>query len=143
METARVKNWNLENDRVIVVPGKWAESTALKHYMYICQNERTFQPSRYIAFVNEGTIRYLFELVDTPYNHCNLDNTPILRTIEDLENPNEPREVMYLRKVADVGPIENDQLDKNGNLIPFTQGMQRYTTYDRIFKAQRTSELVD
>jgi hypothetical protein len=41
-----------------------------------------------------------------------------------------------------VGPIENDTIDKNGKIAAFTQG-HRYTTIERLRKAQKTSELVN
>ena len=118
------------------------QSLQRKSTIYICQNERTFRPSRYIALYNEGRIRYLFELVDAPYHNCNIHNTPILKTVDDLDNPEVLRQVIYLRFVANVGPIENDTVDKNGNTQAFTQG-HRYTTLERIMKAKRTSELVE
>jgi hypothetical protein len=122
-----------------VLAGKYAEPIALNDHMYICQNDRSFQPSRYIAFVHEGVIRYLFEIVAGPYTECTAENTPILKTLQGYENA--VYQIMYLKKVADIGPIQNDTRDKNGKLIAFTYGSNRYTTYESIMKAHKTSEL--
>jgi hypothetical protein len=67
MGPVRNREWNLNNNQVVVLAGVRAEQTALNHNLYICQNERTFRPSRYVAFYKEGMIRYLFELTDAPY----------------------------------------------------------------------------
>ena len=118
-----------------------AEQTALKHNLYICQIDRTFRPSRYVAFYKEGVIRYLFELIDAPYKNCNEKNTPVLKNVLQYKSKSEPIQVMYLKKALDIGPINNDTVDKNGRSAAFTQG-QRYTTYDKIIKARMTSELI-
>jgi hypothetical protein len=67
MGPVRNREWNLNNNQVVVLAGVRAEQTALNHNLYISQNERTFRPSRYVAFYKEGMIRYLFELTDAPY----------------------------------------------------------------------------
>jgi hypothetical protein len=79
--------------------------------------------------------------VDVPYYNCTLDNTPILRTLDKLDIPEKPRQVIYIKLFLEVDPIVNDTLDKNGKPCAFTQG-NRYTTIDLIKKAKKTSELV-
>ena len=139
MQLPIAHDWDRNNDQVLVLAGKYAEPVALNHHMYICQNDRSFQASRYIAFVHDGVIRYLFEIVAGPYTECTVENTPILKTLEGYENA--VYQIMYLKKVTDIGPIENDMRDKNGKLTAFTPGANRYTTYDSIIKARKTSEL--
>lgn len=142
MQVVKHEHWDLNNDTVLVVAARWAEPTAIKHRMYICQNMRSFRSARYIAFYNAGRIRHVYELVDVPYHNCTLDNTPILRTIDNLEMPEEPRQVMYIRPVADLDVnIANDTRDKNGRKQAFTYG-HRYTTLARIIHARQTSDLV-
>jgi hypothetical protein len=141
MEPVRNREWNLNNEQVIILAGVRAEQTALKHNLYICQNDRKFRSSRYVAFYKEGVIRYLFELVDAPYKNCNEKNTPALKNVLQYKDRDEPTQVMYLKKVADIGPIYNDTLDKNGSFTAFTQG-HRYTTHQKIMRAKRTSELI-
>ncbi|WP_245927427.1 hypothetical protein [Aphanothece hegewaldii] len=144
MQPVKFENWNIEdNNQVLILAGVDGEPLALKHNVYICQNERSFRPSRYVAFYNEAKIRYLFEVVDKPYDYCNWYNTPIRRTINPHpESSTDFRRVIYLKFKTEVGPIENDTIDKNGKIAAFTQG-HRYTTIERLMKAQKTSELVN
>jgi len=145
MEPVGNKEWNLNNAQVIILAGARAELTALKHYLYICQNDRTFRPSRYVAFYKDGAIRHLFELIDIPYKNCNEKNTPILKNVLQYmnrdKNKDEFVQVMYLKKVGDIGPIRNDTVDKNGRSTAFTQG-HRYTNYQKLMRAKKTSELI-
>ena len=141
MQVVKKQDWNLKNDQVLIVAASWAESIALNHRMYICQNNRNFQSSRYIAFYNDGKIEYIYEIVDAPYSNCTLENTPILLTLDQLDIPEEPRQVIYIKPFLKVDPIINDTLNKNGKSCAFVQG-HRYTTLDRIKKAKKTSELI-
>ncbi|TAE59867.1 MAG: hypothetical protein EAZ76_15540 [Nostocales cyanobacterium] len=141
MQLVKNKNWDLNNDQVLIVAASWAESIALKHRMYICQNNRHFKSSGYIAFYSDGRIEHIYEIVDAPYNNCTLENTPILRTLDQLDIPQEPRQVIYIKPFLEVDPIVNDTLDKNGKPCAFVQG-HRYTTLDKIKKAKKTSELI-
>jgi hypothetical protein len=137
-------NWDLDSDQVIIVAGRYAEPLALKHHMYICQNDRSFRPAKYIAFYKAGGINYLFELVDKPYKDCTPENTPILKTLspDEFPDPEVPRQIFYLRKVEGFMPIQNTKLDKNNDMAPFTQN-QRYATYSKIISAKTTDELED
>ena len=45
-----------ESDQVLILAGSWAEGIAFKYSFYICQNNRSFQPSGYIAFYNNSKI---------------------------------------------------------------------------------------
>ena len=140
MERIRVKDWLPNNEQVIILPGEHAEVIALNHNLYRCQNDRTFRPSKYVAFYKRGVIKYLFEIVDGPYRNCTRDNTPELQQVSRYKNSNEIGQVMYLRKVAEVGPILNDTIAETGRGIAFARS-QRYTTYEKIMRAKRTSEL--
>ena len=141
MQVVKKQDWDLNNDKVLIVAASWAEPIAIKHRIYICQNNRNFQSSRYIAFYKDGRIKYIYEIVDVPYYNCTLDNTPILRTLDTLDIPEEPRQVIYIRPFLEVDPIVNDTLDKNGKPCAFTPG-NRYTTLDLIKTVKKTSELV-
>lgn len=140
MERIRVENWLPNNEQVIILPGEHAEQIALNHDLYRCQNNRSFRPSKYVAFYRRQAIKYLFEIVDGPYRNCTLDNTPELQRVGRYKNSNEIGQIMYLRKVADVGPILNDTNAGTGRVIAFARS-QRYTTYEKIVRAKLTSEL--
>jgi hypothetical protein len=61
MQRTLVKDWVPNNQQALIVPGEHAELIALNHHLYRCQNDRTFRPSKYIAFYRRGAIRYLFQ----------------------------------------------------------------------------------
>jgi hypothetical protein len=140
MRRIRVNNWLPNNQQVIILPGERAELIALSHNLYRCQNDRTFRPSRYVAFYRRGVIKYLFEIVDGPCRNCMPDNTPELQQVSRYRNINEPGLVMFLKFIAEVGPIQNDTIAETGRGIAFARS-QRYTTYDKIMRARLTSEL--
>ena len=124
--------------------GCGVKKQAIKHNLYICQNERSFRPSRYVAFYKEGKISYLFEVTEAPSKDCNEQNTPVLNNVKQYQNRKNKalqNQVMYLKKVSCVGPIKNDTVDKNGRNVAFVLN-QRYTTYEKIMKAKKTSELI-
>jgi hypothetical protein len=63
----------------------------------------------------------------------------------NVKEPNydgSPRKFFKLKKVQEFNPeIENDSRDKNGKPCAFTYN-QRYTTYEAIKNAKKTSELL-
>ena len=133
-----------KDKRVIIVGGAWGEDVALKYGFYACQEGRYFHPSKYMAFYHKNRIENLFEIEETPIESIYL--TPDLVGDEYLKTkePNydkKPRKFFKLRHVKQFSPvIVNDTLDKNGKPCAFTYN-QRYTTYDAIMKASKTSEL--
>lgn len=136
------ERWNLDNDQVLIVAGSWAEDIALKYQLYICQNRRKFQPSRYIAFFNNNRIEYVFEILAPPQDDCDVTKVPEFRDFADHLNPQDgPRRVFRLRLLDQVGPIINDSVDRNGNPCPFTYGQPRYTTLPQLRAAKLTTDL--
>lgn len=133
-----------KEQRVIIVGGHWGEDVALKYGFYACQNGRYFHSAKYIAFSHKNRIANLFEIVGEPQDNIVL--TPDLVGEEYLteKDPNydgKPRKYFKLKHVWTFNPvIENDSRDKNGHTCAFTYN-QRYTTYDAIMKAKKTSEL--
>lgn len=131
--------------RVIIVGGAWGESVALKYGFYACQEGRFFKPAKYLAFCFKDRIQYLFEIEGNP------KDVKDLRTITDInpdyfskEEPNYnglPREYFKLKMIHTFDPvITNDSVDKKGKHCAFTYN-QRYTDYETILKASKTSEL--
>jgi len=137
-------SWSLDNQNVIVVAGSWAEGVALNFNYYICQNRRTFQPARYIAFYNSNQIRHLFEIVKPPEDDVILSQHPQFKDYianAEQDYPGDYRRVFALRFIQDIGPIINDKVDKNGDPCPFTYGQPRYTSLNVLMAATRTSQL--
>ena len=133
-----------KNQRVIIVGGSWGEDVALEYGFYACQNGRFFHPSKYMAFYHKNRIKNLFEIVDGPKDDVvltpNLVGDDYLR-IKDPNYDGTPCRYFKLKHVKEFNPvIENDSRDRNGNICAFTYN-QRYTTYDSIIVATKTSEL--
>jgi hypothetical protein len=136
--------WDLNNDNAIIVAGSWAEGVALKFNYYICQNNRSFRSARYLAFFNNNTIRYVFEISKPPENDIDLKTRPEFAAYLKLAEPGyngEKRKVFTLINARNVGPILNDNLDKNGNPCPYTYGQPRYTKIQNLVSAIMTSQL--
>jgi len=133
------------DQRVIIVGGRWAEEVALKYGFYACQPNRFFLPAKYMAFCYNNRIKYLFEIIRQPIESVSLNNIPEIPSIYFINNePNykgDPRKVYLLNLIQEFKPeIENDNTDKNGNRCAFTQ-KQKYTSFQKIKSAKKTSEL--
>jgi hypothetical protein len=137
--------WNLSNDNVLILAGSWAEGVALNYNYYICQNKRSFRPARYIAFYNNNQIRYIFEVLKSPEDDVDLSNdskyTNYIKQAEPNYSPKDLRKVFTLKYIQNIGPIINDNTDKNGRPCPYTYGQPRYSTIDKLNNATRTSQL--
>jgi hypothetical protein len=139
------QQWNTQNDRVLIVAGSWAEPVALKYGYYLCQNERSFRPSRYISFFNNNQIRYLFEIQKEPEDNVILTSRPEFKqylSYPGVSYNGEPYKVFTLTKQPVYQTlISNDKTDKNGQPCPYTYGQPRYSTYAKITTARVTSQL--
>jgi hypothetical protein len=128
-------------ERVLIVPARNARGVARKHLVYVCQDGRSFKPSRWIAFYAFGQIDTLAEVDGVPEDGVVLTQRPDLAALAKTENdPETPRRLIRLKNVEDIGPIRNDHVDKSGNKTAWVMG-QRYTTIDRLRTARITSEL--
>lgn len=143
--------WNFNNKNVLVIAGKWAEEIALKYGICILPNELNLIPCKYLVVYHEDTIKYLFEIIKTPMDNINAENTNEIRDILSLEQKKgiewlRGKEVdcrmFTVKKIADVGPIINNYISPRTNVLtPLTRGAIRYTTYERVMKAKLTTEL--
>lgn len=140
-------NYDEDRDqRVIIVGGSWGEDVALKYSVYVCQPYRYFKPARYIAFYHHNRIKYLFEIIGTPIESVDLRSIKNLVksdyfTIKEPHYAGDPRKHFKLELVHEFNPeIVNDKISKNRTPCAFTQ-KQAYTTYKKIMKAKKTSQL--
>jgi len=137
--------WNVSNsnEQVLIVPASWAERIALKYGYYICQNNRSFRPSKYIAFYNNQKIKHVFEIKESPKNDVCLSGENRFKEYISNEEPNylehDLRKVILVKKTLDVN-IENDKRDKNGKICAYVQ-MQTYSELSKLKQASYTSEL--
>ncbi|MBQ9192585.1 MAG: hypothetical protein IJ156_02565 [Bacteroidales bacterium] len=134
--------------RVILVGGRWGEDVALNYGFYACQPNRYFKDARYMAFCFDHRIKYLFRIEGTPVEAILLNDSS-LGIDPDYFVKKEPayslcpslRKFFRLTLVQQFDPeIVNDKTDAHGKPTAFVQ-RQTYTTYDRILRATRTSEL--
>lgn len=132
------------DQNVIIVGGAWGEEVALNYNFYACQEGRFFHPSKYIAFYHKNRIKNLFEIIGDPIESIVMDKDLVGDKYLVEKEPGydkRPRKFFKLKHVRTFNPvIENDTVDKNGNRCAFTYN-QRYTTFDAIIKAKKTSEL--
>lgn len=133
-----------ESDQVLILAGSWAEGIACKYNYYMCQNNRSFRPSGYIAFFNNSKISHLFRVTGVPEDNIDITADPRFTDYVKHEEPDlehgDKRKVVLLIHEAEINII-NDKLDKNGEPCPYTYGQPRYTTKSQILKAMHTSEL--
>lgn len=133
-----------KNQRVIIVGGAWGEEVALNYGFYACQSGRFFLPAKYLAFYHKKRIRYLFEIIEDPIESTILSKELVGNKYLTNKEPgydNTPRKFFRLQKCKEFCPkIENDTKDKHGKPCAFTYN-QRYTTYDAIIDAKKTSDL--
>ena len=138
---ARVPQGPDAQERVLIVPARDARGVARKHQVYICQNGRSFKPSRWIAFYAFGQIDTLAEVDGVPEDNVVLTSRPELSELAKTENdPASPRRLIRLKNVEDVGPIRNDLLDKSGDRTAWVM-RQRYTTVGKLRAARTTKDL--
>lgn len=130
---------------VIIVGGHFSENVALNYGFYACQPNRKFRPSKYLAFYHQNRIKYLFEIIGNVKESVDIQKEPSVQKayFSDFE-PNykpEPRKFFKLKlHTTFKKEIKNDKTDKNGKATAFVQG-QTYTTFDKITKASKTSDL--
>ena len=131
---------------VIIVGGHFGENVALKYGFYACQPNRKFRPSKYLAFYHQNRIKYLFEIIGDVKESVDIQKEATVHE-SDYFSVIEPYYKMQFRKFFKLKlhtkfkkEIINDKTDKNGKPTAFVQG-QTYTTFDKITKASKTSEL--
>lgn len=133
-----------KDQRVIIVGGAWGEEVALQYGFYACQEGRYFLPAKYMAFCHKNRIKNLFEIEGNPIESTLLTADLVGEKYLKEKDPNydnKPRKYFKLKRIHVFDPeIVNDTFDKNGKPCAFTYN-QRYTTYDNIMKATKTSEL--
>ncbi len=53
-----------DDNRVLIVGGRFAEGIALNYGFYSCQEDRKFKTAKYMAFYFNKRISHYFEIVD-------------------------------------------------------------------------------
>lgn len=133
-------------EKVQIAAGSWGEPIALKYGFYACQNNRAVQDSKYLAFYNKKRINSLFEIVEGPINDVDIStiDSPEMKSYLSEREPNFPgdkRQFYKLKLLKKDLNIINDTKDKNEKITPFTMGVFRYTSIDKLNKAVTTSDL--
>lgn len=145
-ETKLIGQITPEN-RVQIAAGAWGEPIALEYGFYACQNNRSIRESRFLTFYNNRRIKYLFEIVEGPHNNfdlCDVNDLQIIRYLAEKESnykKGDLRQFYKLKLVKDDLNIPHNQIDVNGRKTPFTMGVFRYTTKEKILNAKTTDML--
>ena len=127
-----------DENRVLIVGGRFAEGVALKYGFYSCQEKRKFRKSRYISFYFNKRISFVFEIEEEPVQVASLiavkDKLPVdyVLTDEDMK----PHTFIKLNRTPKL--IVNVRHEYAN---PFVQ-RQRYTTIEKLEKAKTTDDLL-
>lgn len=128
-----------DEERVIIVGGRWGEEVALKYNFYACQNHRSFKKAKYLAFYWQKRIKYVFKIIGEPEDNVDLHyKTEVINSqyFNELgkNDVGAPRKYFQLEKVnADINVVHN----ANSAYVQ----RQRYTSYNKLVNSKTTDEL--
>lgn len=131
--------------RVQIAAGSYGEPIAREYEFYACQNKRSIKESGYLAFYNNRGIHSLFKIIGEPQDDTDLSkvNDPsVLRYLKEKE-PNykgDLRQFYKLKFLKELN-IKHNEINENGKKTAYTMGVFRYTSIDKIEKAETTKEL--
>ena len=127
-----------DEERVLIVPGRFADSIAKHHGFYKCQYDRSFRPAKYIAF-------YLDKHIDAVYEITNgYERVDSLECVKDFNFG------MYFFTADDLMPHTFMRLKPRKDLLdhvithnyPYAYVRnQRYTSITKLSKARTTDDL--
>ena len=127
-----------DDNRVLIVGGRYAENIALNYGFYSCQANRNFRPSKYLAFYYDKRVSSVFEIEGSPIQVKSLEDVshllPVDYTLTDEDR--KPHTFVSLKKV----PILNEPITHEYP-NPFVQ-RQRYTTIEKLKSARTTDDLL-
>ena len=127
-----------DDNRVLIVGGRFAEGIAQNYGFYSCQAGRRFKKSKYIAFYFNKRISHYFEIEEEP------------RSVKSLEEVKDLMPEGYTLTDEDKKPHTFIKLDKGYTFdepithdypTPFVQ-KQRYTTIEKLKCAKTTDDLL-
>lgn len=127
-----------DEERVLIVPGRFADSIAKHHNFYKCQYDRSFRPAKYIAFYLDKHIDSVYEITNG-YERVNslesvkgFDFGMYFFTADDLI----PHTFMRLKPRKDL----LDHVITHNHPNAYVQN-QRYTSITKLSNAKTTDEL--
>ncbi len=145
----------MERD-VLVIPARIAWRDYALTNAYVCQDKRTFQPSKYLAFYTNNRIYKFVPKIQKIYESVVFEKNKhhgrlgtIVNTLleKSFSIEGESYKVILLSSQSDKetivldNEITNDLRSKNGRRVAFTQN-QRYISLENLKNAKFTSELV-
>lgn len=139
------ENWSPDPERVVVVAGRRAKDCAARFGVFWNHNQRSFRPSQWMAFYESGSIQLLAEIEGPPRHDVVIARESELEPLAAFlsksgVNPANRLALVRLKNLEEIGPIQNDKVDKLGRATAWVQSL-RYTTLSRIRAAKLTSEL--
>ena len=127
-----------DDNRVLIVGGRFAEGIALNYGFYSCQEDRNFKTPRYMAFYFNKRISHYFEIEDGPKEVSSLEDVrdQLPENYVLTEEDKKPHTfVKFNRKYSFETPITHEYPN------PFVQ-RQRYTTIEKLKRARTTDDLL-
>ena len=126
-----------DDNRVVIVGGRFAEDIAIKYRFYSCQAGRKFRKARYIAFYFNKRIQHVFEIMGDPIQVKTLERVADQicggYVLTDVDK--QPHTFI---KLGDEIALDHEVKHIYPN--PYVQ-RQRYTSLERLQKAMTTDEL--
>ncbi len=141
---------------VLVIPARIAWRDYALTNAYVCQDKRSFQPSKYLAFYTDNRIykfvpkiQKIYESVVFEKNKYHGHLGSVVNTLleKNYNTEGESHKVILLSGQSDKetiilnNEITNDLCSKNGRRVAFTQN-QRYISLKNLKNTKFTSELV-
>ena len=126
-----------DDNRVVIVGGRFAEDIALKYGFYACQAERKFRKTRYIAFYFNKRIQHVFKIVGDPIQVKSLERVAD-QIREGYVLRDEDKQPHTFFRLGDEIVLDHEIRHAYPN--PYVQ-RQRYTSLERLQKAMTTDEL--
>lgn len=126
-----------DDNRVIIVGGRYAERIAIDYKFYSCQAGRSFRKSKYIAFYYDKRISHVFEIEGDPMQVSSLE-----RVISSIGGGyvlnDEDKKPHTFFKLGKEFPL--DHTIRHRHSTPYVR-RQRYTSIDKIHRAETTDDL--
>jgi hypothetical protein len=135
------------HERVQIAAGSWGEKIALEYGFYACQNNRQTKESAFLTFYNNRKFNHLFEIIEGPLNNTDLTKISELQATDYFEHiepnldANDLRQYYKLKLLVSDLNIKHEAVNNLGHKIPFTMGVFRYTTKEKLLKARTTLDL--
>ena len=127
-----------DENRVLIVGGRFAEGIARNYGFYSCQSGRKFKKSKYIAFYFNKRISHYLEIEGEPRSVKTLEEVKDLLPEDYLLSDEDRKPHTFIK--FNIGYTINEPITHDYP-NPFVQ-RQRYTTIEKLRSAKTTDDLL-